>query len=77
MISDGMRHIINGGTMPTYWEYTDEHPAQMPISEREAWHRDAWDREQTELMAMTSGHAGHDCPGIATSFGYSKRGTAL
>lgn len=33
----------------TYWEHTDEHPAALPVHEREAWHRDAWDREQVAL----------------------------
>lgn len=76
MISDGMRHIINGGTMPTYWEYTDEHPAQMPISEREAWHRDAWAREQDTLRELSNQLAGYDFAD-PNSFGFSDRGTAL
>lgn len=32
----------------TYWEEV-AHPALLPDDTREAWHRDAWDREQTEL----------------------------
>lgn len=39
--------------METYWA-REEHPADLPITEREAWHRDAWDREQAELSRALS-----------------------
>lgn len=35
-----------------YWNETDIHPSSMPIVAREAWHRDAWDREQDALGAL-------------------------
>lgn len=62
--------------MTTYWEHTDEHPGALPINEREAWHRDAWDREQVALLDLTSGAAGHDYPARASrNFGYASGGT--
>lgn len=60
----------------SYWQ-DHPHPSQLPISEREAWHRDAWDREQMELLMLTRGEAGNDVPGKVSTFGYDKRGTAL
>lgn len=33
----------------SYWTNTEVHPAELTIAAREAWHRDAWDREQHEL----------------------------
>lgn len=59
-----------------YWKQTP-HPAELPISERESWHRDAWDREQTELMFLTDAAAGNDAPRSRRNFGFSDRGTAL
>jgi hypothetical protein len=42
--------------MGDYW--TEEiHPEKLPMPAREAWHRDAWDREQTELLLATQGKA--------------------
>lgn len=60
----------------SYWE-REEHPEELPVNEREAWHRDAWDREQTALLDITRGEAGHDAPPDIRSFGYADRGTAL
>lgn len=34
---------------PTEYWTTIQRPSRLPPAEREAWHRDAWDREQTEL----------------------------
>jgi hypothetical protein len=35
-----------------YWA-AEQHPGHLPIHEREAWHRDAWDREQVALYEAT------------------------
>lgn len=60
-----------------YWDENPD-PRHLPISEREAWHRDAWDREQTELLNLSHDTAGHDSPGNTRGdFGFSDRGTAL
>lgn len=56
-----------------YWE-REEHPENLPMNEREAWHRDAWDREQVALQSLTSGQAGNDAPGLPRSFGYARNG---
>lgn len=40
-----------------YWADQDTQPSQLPIIAREAWHRDAWDREQMELGAMVGSNA--------------------
>lgn len=58
----------------TYWQHTDEHPGRMPINEREAWHRDAWDREQVELRRISNGQAGNDVPRKTRDFGYARPG---
>lgn len=59
-----------------YWDETPD-PRHLPIEEREAWHRDAWDREQHELFKISSASAGYDSPSAAREFGYYNRGTAL
>jgi hypothetical protein len=35
----------------TYWEQ-EHHPERLAVPEREAWHRDAWDKEQRELEGI-------------------------
>ena len=54
-----------------YWADTTETPRTLPITEREAWHRDAWDREQDELLRMSHSQAGYDSPSATRAFGYS------
>lgn len=44
--------------MMGYWDEV-VHPERLPIEQREAWHRDAWRREQEELLfASQSGYLG-------------------
>jgi hypothetical protein len=38
-----------------YWADQETHPATLPMVAREAWHRDAWDREQDELGLLVGG----------------------
>lgn len=67
---------VTYGEDMSYWE-EHPHPGRLPVSEREAWHRDAWDREQDALLVITRGAAGGDTPEKVHSFGYDERGTAL
>jgi hypothetical protein len=49
-ITTAVEYITNTyGDDMTYWERTNEHPGALPVPEREAWHREAWDREQDAL----------------------------
>jgi len=69
--------IINGGNIMGYWDESPD-PRHLPISEREAWHRDAWLREQDELLELSNEMAGHDAAtGFCDDFGFCERGTAL
>lgn len=73
-ISAATEYIINNyGDEMTYWEQ-EHHPETLPVPEREAWHRDAWDREQASLQIITSGQAGNDAPGQPRNFGYANPG---
>lgn len=58
-----------------YWDETPD-PRNLPIDEREAWHRDAWAREQDTLRDLSNQTAGYDF-GDVHEFGFSDRGTAL
>lgn len=48
-----------------YWSQ-EQHPERLAMPEREAWHRDAWDREQVALYEVTSpsGHAAYSPPPV-------------
>lgn len=72
-IESAIDYAVNnyGGDSVSYWERTNEHPETLPMPEREAWHRDAWDREQVALQSITSGQAGNDAPGNPRNFGYA------
>lgn len=52
-IHTGLDYIISTyGEAMTYWTNTNTHPAELPIVEREAWHRDAVEVEQDLLARL-------------------------